>query len=72
MVGGNVLGTGFQVDVEQREAFGAVGTTIASIISIFRQIADYAYQVATWLIKTLTEKPFECIQGAFSIAILLS
>lgn len=72
MVGGEVLGTGGQIDVEEREAFGAVGTTIASIINIFRQIADYAYRVAVWLYQTLTENPFAAIQVSLSTVILLS
>lgn len=72
MVGGEILGTGAQIDVEEREAFGAVGTTIASIVNILRQVADYLYQVAMWLVKQLHEHPFEAIQGALSVAIILS
>lgn len=71
MVGGEILGTGGQVDVEEREAFGAIGTTIASVINIFRQIADYAYQIAMWMIRQLHDNPWAALNGAVSISILL-
>jgi hypothetical protein len=72
MVGGEILGCGVQVEAESREAYGAIGSTIVSIINILRQIADYAYRISMWLIQQLHDKPFDSIACGLSIVILLS
>ena len=63
---------GNEINVEEREAFSAVGSFISSILALFRQIVAYGYEVSVWLIKQLHEHPFESLAGAFNIAILLS
>lgn len=67
-----ILGTGVGLDTEAREAFSAVGSTIALIGSILKQFADYAYRVSVWIVNQMQENPLGMIQWGFNIAILLS
>jgi hypothetical protein len=63
---------GFGVECEERESLSAVGSFIASIMSLMRQIIAYGIEISLWLVKQLHEHPFESLVGALNIAILLA
>lgn len=64
-----VLGTG--TTIPEIEGSSAIGSTIAGVIAILRQIVEHAYGIAVWLLKQLSENPFGAITLALNTAIII-
>jgi hypothetical protein len=64
-----ILGNGAEVE---SEIYSLLGSFVGGVIAILRQLVNYGYSLALWLIQQVQEHPLQAISGGLSMAILLA